>query len=156
MTEPLPPTLPPDALTDPLRRAGVLGDGRVTAVEVVQVRPTILSRITRLRPIYAGDAPDAPTALLVKAPLPERLDAGWHGGRHEVTFYTEVAPRMAPGVVPRCFDGAWDEATNDWHLLLEDLTDTHATPTVWPLPPSEADCRRILAARARFQAAWWD
>ncbi|MBV8166659.1 MAG: aminoglycoside phosphotransferase [Alphaproteobacteria bacterium] len=156
MDEALPPAADAARLTDALRRAGVLGDGRVTAVEIVQVRPTILSRITRLRPSYDGAPPDAPTALLIKAPLPERREIGWHGGRHEVAFYTDVAPKMPPGLVPRCFDGAWDDATNDWHLVLEDLTDSHATPTTWPLPPSEADCRRILAAWARVQARWWD
>lgn len=155
MTEPLPAAAEPAALTEALRRCGALGGQHVAAVEVAHSRPTILSRIVRLRLTYDGPPPDAPASLILKMPLPERRAAGWHGGRHEVAFYTTVAP-ATPGLVPRCFGGAWDDATNDWHVLLEDLTDTHATPTTWPLPPTEADCRRILATRARFQAAWWD
>src|SRR5262249_40268874 len=50
----------------------------------------------------------------------------------------------------------WDSASEEWHLLLEDLTDTHAVATVWPLPPSDAQCESIVDALAQFHAAWWD
>jgi thiamine kinase-like enzyme len=67
-----------------------------------------------------------------------------------------VAPATPASLLPRCFDAQWDDATRGWHLLLEDLTDTHALPSVWPLPPRRADCERIIATLARFHAAWWD
>src|SRR5207237_4613902 len=63
---------------------------------------------------------------------------------------------MAVRVVPRCFDACWDEATNAWHLLLEDFSETHSAATAWPLPPSVAQCESILGAWARFHAACWD
>ena len=44
----------------------------------------------------------------------------------------------------------------EWHLLLEDLTDTHEIATQWPLPPDETPCRRMVQTLARFHAAWWD
>ncbi len=56
-TEPLPESVTPEALTLALRRAGVLGEGRVSEVTVESTRATVLSRISRLRLTYDGDAP---------------------------------------------------------------------------------------------------
>ena len=67
-------------------------------------------------------------------------------GRHEVAFYTTRSPppcRHASS--PRCFDAHWDAATDDWHLLLEDLTRHARIATVWPLPPTLEQCERIVA-----------
>ncbi|HEV7544732.1 MAG TPA: aminoglycoside phosphotransferase, partial [Reyranella sp.] len=63
---------------------------------------------------------------------------------------------MSTRLVPRCFDAAWDEDTKAWHLVLEDLSESHTAPTAWPLPPTMAQCETILRALARFNAAWWD
>src|SRR5262245_54751608 len=61
-----------------------------------------------------------------------------------------------PRLVPRCFEGAWDPQTRAWHLLLDDLTDSHFIATVWPLAPARGECETVIRARARFQASWWD
>ena len=63
---------------------------------------------------------------------------------------------MSKGLVPRCFEAHWDSDTNAWHLLLEDLTDTHVVATTWPLPPTTEQCEQILRALARLHAEWWD
>ena len=55
-----------------------------------------------------------------------------------------------------CHDAHLDETTGDWHLLLEDLRDTHAAPSAWPLPPTTADSEAVIRTLARFHAAWWD
>jgi Ser/Thr protein kinase RdoA (MazF antagonist) len=55
-----------------------------------------------------------------------------------------------------CHDSHWDEATGDWHLLLEDLRDTHESPSQWPFPPRLARCETVTRTLARFHAAWWD
>ena len=49
-----------------------------------------------------------------------------------------------------------DEATGDWHLLLEDLRDTHESPSQWPFPPTFDRSETIIRTLARFHAAWWD
>jgi hypothetical protein len=59
-------------------------------------------------------------------------------------------------LVPRCFDARWDADTGAWHLLMEDLTDSHSIASRWPLPPTLEQCERIVQVRARFHAAWWD
>ena len=142
-------------LTAALRRAGVLGDGSVRDVVVKSARDTIVSHIIRLGLSYDGPAADAPQSLILKLAHPDHARTLWMAGRHEVAFYTDVAPLMPAGLTPRCFEGSWNEGPG-WHLLLEDLTDSHRTATVWPLPPALDQCRSIIRALAGAHAAWWD
>ena len=155
-TQHLPAAADPAHLTEALRRAGALGDACVRDIVVGSSRPTILSHIRRLRLIYDNDATDAARSVILKTPHPDRMDTGWNGGRQEVAFYTDVAASLPRCIVPRCFEAHCDPTTRSWHLLLEDLTDTHALATTWPLPPAMEECERIVDAWARFHAAWWD
>jgi Ecdysteroid kinase-like family len=145
-----------EPLTAALRRSGALDGGKVIQVAVESSQPTILSHIFRLRPTYEGQAQGAPASLILKAGLVDRPGGPWKGGRNEVAFYRDVAAAMPAGLVPHCFDAAWEAKTGAWHLLLEDLTDSHVIATRWPLPPTWAQCESIIRTRARFQAAWWD
>jgi hypothetical protein len=154
--DPLPRAAERDYLTAALRRCGVLADGRVSEVAVESSRATLLSRIIRLRLSYDGATAGAPPSLILKTGLPERANARWNGGPNEVAFYTLIAAAMTAPVVPRCFDAYSDADGKDWHLLLEDLTDSHFTLGDWPMPPTLAQNKEIIAARARFHAAWWD
>jgi len=154
--EPLPRAARPEYLTEALQRRGVLSDSRVCDVVVESSRATILSRIMRLRLSYDGTTAGAPASLILKVGLPERADARWNSGRHEVAFYTHVAEATPPALLPECYDAAWDENTRDWHLLLEDLTESHFVLTHWPMPPTRPQSEAIVRARARFHAAWWD
>ena len=156
MPEDLPRAAQPEYLTDALRRAGALGAGRVCDVVVESSKATIMSRIIRFRLSYDGPAADAPASLILKTGLPERADARRNPGQYEVAFYTQVAAAIPEAPVPCCFDAVWNEDTNDWHLLLEDLTDSHFTLTYWPMPPTRPQSEAIIAARARFHAALWD
>jgi hypothetical protein len=152
----LPGAAQPEHLSEVLRRCGVLRDGRVHDVAVENARATILSRIMRLRLAYDGDAGDAPRSVFFKTGLPERLDGSWSPGRQEVAFYSQVSAAMPARLVPRCFDAHWEADTKGWHLILEDLTDSHMIATAWPVPPTFAQCESIIRARARFHAHWWD
>jgi hypothetical protein len=71
-TDVLPKAAEAGHLTDVLRRAGVLEEGRVRAVTIESSRTTIVSRIIRLRLSYEGKAAGAPGSLLLKTGLPER------------------------------------------------------------------------------------
>ena len=154
--EALPGSADAEHLTDALRRSGVLGQGRVCSVDVEHAYPAIVSRVLRLRLTYEADDGAAPGSVIFKTGLPRRTSDSHTPGRQEVAFYGKVAPLSPAGLVPRCFDAAWDEETKAWHLVLEDLSDTHTAPTAWPLPPTMAQCKTILEALARFNAAWWD
>jgi hypothetical protein len=155
-TSALPSATNADHLTTVLRKSGVLSDGRVSDVALENPHNTILSHIVRLKLTYDGVASGAPPSLFLKSAHKDRLDPSWVGGRHEVAFYTEVAPRLPVGLVPRCFDADWNADTNVWHLLLEDLAATHLTATIWPLPPPFDQCGAIVEALARVHAEWWD
>ncbi len=154
-TESLPEVIDAKHLTCALRRSGVLGDGRVRNITVESSRATLLSRIVRLRLAYDGAA-DAPSSVILKTGLPGGPGNLWNSGRQEVAFYTQVAPAISGRVVPRCFEASWNSDTKAWHLLLEDLTDSHSIATMWPLPPTLAQCEGIVRARARLHAEWWD
>jgi hypothetical protein len=155
-SEALPRAAEPEYLTEVLRRCGALGRDRVSDVAVESSRATLLSRIIRLRLSYNGAAADAPRSLILKTGLPERANARWNGGPNEVAFYTQIATAMPARVAPHCFDAHWDAEASQWHLLLEDLTESHFTLGDWPMPPTLAQSEQIIAARARFHAAWWD
>jgi hypothetical protein len=155
-SEALPRAAEPEYLTEVLRRCGALADDRNCQVAVESSRATLLSRIIRLRLSYDGAAIGAPRRVVLKTGLPERANAKWNSGRQEVAFYTQIAQVMAEPAVPRCFDAVWEADANAWHLLLEDLADSQFTLGDWPMPPTLAQNEQIIAARARFHAAWWD
>ena len=69
------------SVTAALDRAGLLGRAPVVDVSVDSTRVTVLSQIIRLRISYAGETAGAPNTLIVKTSHPDRLDAGWVGGR---------------------------------------------------------------------------
>ena len=156
MTEALPEAANAERLTNALHRCGALGGGRVRDVAVESSRNAILSRIIRLRLTYDGAVSEAPGSVIFKTGLPGRVGSGWNAGRQEVAFYSEAGSAMEAGPLPRCFEAYWDADENAWHLLLEDLTDTHVIATTWPLPPTLEQCQAIVRARATFHAAWWD
>lgn len=151
--ETLPAGIDAAFLTQALR---LPGGARVREVEVQDARNTILSRIIRLRLHYDGPAADAPQTLVLKTRIPGPPQTGWNGGLQEADFYRKVAAATPAGLLPRCFDAQAAADGSEWHLLLEDLAGTHRIVTPWPLPPGVEEATRIVEARARFHAAWWD
>jgi hypothetical protein len=127
----------------------------VSEVTVEKSFPTVLSHIFRLRLAYEDDAAGAPASLILKAGLLDRPGGPWRPGQYEVTCYRQVAPATPEGLLLRCFAGHADPESGAWHLLLEDLTDSHRIATPWPLPPTFDQCATIIRAQARFHAAWW-
>jgi hypothetical protein len=156
MTQAIPEAIQAERLTATLRRTGALGEARVSEVTVESSRDTILSRIIRIRLTYSAPTDGAPRSLIFKTCHPDRVGDALHAGRQEVAFYDQIAPLMGTRIAPRCFEASRDAETRAWHLLLEDLTDTHAVPTQWPLPPTKQQCGAIIRAHARLHAIWWD
>jgi len=145
----------PDQITERLRINGALPFGRVTAIRPGECRAMIVSTIMPLRVEYSPDAPgEAPTRLLLKSSR-DGLDAGLQSlvGEREVAFYTQAAPLMPGGPFPRCYDA--ECSSGRFHLLLEDLSETHMVLTQWPLPPPAEACERIVDTWAIFHAFWW-
>ena len=143
-----------DFLTGRLRASGVLPHGRVIAVDAGERCPTLVSVAAPLRVEYSSDAPEeAPRRLFLKATR-GGLDPGLQSvGEREVAFYRHAAPLMPGGPIPRCYDGEFVDG--NFHLLLDDLSQTHTIVTAWPLPPSDEACERIIDTFASFHAFWW-
>jgi thiamine kinase-like enzyme len=127
----------------------------VVAVDAGPPRATLVSTVTALRVEYSPDAPAESRARLFLKPSMDRLDPDLQPviGEREVAFYRHAAPLMPAGSIPRCYDAEF--AGGRFHLLLEDLSETHAIITPWPLPPTEEACERIIDAWAAFHAFWW-
>lgn len=143
-----------DFLTERLRAGGALPHGRVSAVHAGARQTTILSTIVQLRLEYSTDAPvEAPTRLLLKASR-GGLDPSLKSvGEREVAFYRQIAPLMPNGPFVRCYDANFSEGA--FHLLLEDLSETHTILTQWPLPPRVEVCEQIIDTWALLHAFWW-
>ena len=155
-TDSLPPAASAEHLTAALRDSGALGHGRVCNVAATGSFPKLRSHTRRLRLEYEGRAGDAPDSIILKMGHLDSERRSSYANAHEIAFYRDVAPALPAGVVPRCFEVVEATETSAWHLLLEDLTDSHFIATEWPLPPTVAQCERIVQAWARFHAAWWD
>jgi thiamine kinase-like enzyme len=155
MPDAMPDSISPEHLTVVLRGAGVLSAGRVTSVAVESSRQMLVSDVMRLRLEMDGHAGEAPLRVFFKTRRADSPVTAEAIGRAEVDFYTPVAPLTPAGLLPRCFE-AVAVAGGGWHLLLEDLGDSHDIVSQWPLPPTVEQCDRIIGAHARFHAFWWD
>jgi hypothetical protein len=142
-------------LTEVLRRNSALTAGVVVAVNLEQ-NAAFNSSIARLQAEFSSDAaPALPSRLLVK------LNADG-GGELEVAFYrlAREQPTPVPGLV-RCFAAEYDAHTGHSVLVLEDLSQTHVTPTVRARVlaldgvPAPEHCDGVIDALARFHAYWW-
>jgi len=155
--DPLPPPANAEHLTDALRKSGVLGPARICSVEMITppIRK-LRSHTFRLRLNYEGQAGDAPNSVIVKTGHLDDGGRSTYANGREISFYRDVAPALPERLVPHCFEAVEATDTSAWHLLLEDLTESHFVATAWPLPPTTRQSEQIVEALARIHAAWWD
>ena len=152
----LPTAAEADHLTEVLRHCGALGPARVDGVTVANAFVKQRSHTRRLRLNYEGAAGDAPEFLILKMGHLDSAGRPAYANRREIAFYRNIAPSLPASVTPRCFEVVESTDTTPWHLLLEDLSDSHFIATEHPLPPSKEQCESIMTAWAKFHAAWWD
>ena len=131
--------LDPVHLSALLRAAGELDNDQIAQVVVESERQTLVSTTRRLRVDLDGGS--RRLRLFLKAP---RTDSGIDiTSSREAAFYMHVAPLSPPDLLPRCFDAADGDAAG-WHVLLEDLTDSHEVVTEWPIPPLPVERRHVV------------
>jgi thiamine kinase-like enzyme len=143
-------------LTHVLREGGTLPRGRVTGVTPDREQTTFASAVWRLAVRYSPDAsPRAPQRLFLKTSNPA-LAPGEFDPEHlrrEVVFYRTIAPAMdEPFTIP-CYDAAYEPETGASHILLQDVSETHAA---CPSPLCQRNCERAADALAGLHAFWWD
>src|SRR5262249_40594064 len=66
-----------------------------------------------------------------------------------------MADAMTDLPMVHCYDAVYATETKKYHLLLDDLSDSHFQPE-WPLPPSQQHCEQAIACLAKLHALWWE
>ena len=138
----------PEWLTRVLHQGGYLTRGMVTEVEI-RSQTSNWASIALLRLSYSANAlGEKPTKLFLKLcnPGPGTFaDA-------ELVYYSTVAVEINDPPIPHCYHSVYSKDLGSYHLLLEDLSDTHAPdvePT-WELAAGR------MASVAQLHAAWWN
>lgn len=142
----------PDWLTAVLSRSGALAKGEVTAFEA-DTGGGNWSDNARLSLRYSPDATgDRPEYLFLKLCNTDLGDDEYFSGS-EVNYYLRDYIDVPDAPLIRCYDGAYSEALQRYHLLLDDVSSTHEeayrqTPTL--------DYGLALAdGLAAMHARWW-
>jgi len=93
--------------------------------------------------------PELPTRFLLKIDGPDSP-----AGNREVAFYTRFNSALSRSHTARCFDAVYDDTQRAYHVLLEDLTETHYT-IEREAPPTQAESEAMIDTLATLHAAWW-
>jgi thiamine kinase-like enzyme len=114
-------------------------------------------RLAQFRMVYDVTEEGAPPSLVAKFPTADphvRAILNRRGiYEREIRFYQEVA--QAGGLrTPRAYYGAFDHATGESVLLLEDLVHARVGDNITGCSPEEVEC--VIRHLATFHATWWE
>ena len=144
--------------TEALRSTGTIADGtEVTAFEAepIGVGIGILALLWRITLEYRGG--EGPATAVLKLPHTgagsRQIADAFRFYEREVGFYEEGAAR-SPVRTPARYASAFDPASGDFVLLMEDVGDRHCFDQMGGCPPQDA--ARDLEALAAHHAAWWE
>lgn len=143
----------PEWLTGALTRSGALLGGRVVSSDAV-TNERILSTGIRLRIAYSGDATGTmPPRLFLKTVNADQDDEFF--GASEVNYYVRDYKGVACAPIPRCYDAVFSEEQRRYHLLLNDLTETHVEAKHKPrtLPYGLALAEALACLHAHYWGA---
>src|SRR5262249_15114456 len=102
---------------------------------------------------YSEDTPNsAPSRLILKLakPFVKREIP------KEVEFYQFIANSVTNLPVIHCYQVVYSPEVGRFHVLLEDLSQTHFPHPPSQLPPLQVYSQQIVDALARLHAFWWD
>jgi hypothetical protein len=104
--------------------------------------------VARVHVRYAAQSSDAPASLFLKCVL-----GGGPFGASEMYYYRRDYADVPNAPLPRCYDAAHDPATGAYHLLLQDLTETHRNN--WNAAPTLDYGLALADALARLHAPYF-
>ena len=135
----------PAWLTHILQKQGVLPVGQVIGIGH-QTNQTYTASVSYLGLTYSEDAPaSVPHDLVLKA-----------GARRiEVEFFNHIAPAMPDAPIVRCYDAAFDPASQNSHLLFHNYDQTHFTLGSGDSLTTE-HFQSITRTLAIIHAYWWE
>ena len=139
-------------LSTALSASGALTKGSVVAVGV-DVSGGNWSANARLRPRYSGNAAgDRPARLFLKL-VRTHLDDDESFSDSEVRYYTSDYIDVPDAPLVRCHDAAYSALDRRYHLLLDDVSDTHVEAT--DRPPTLEYALALADGLAAMHARWW-
>jgi hypothetical protein len=148
----------PAWLTSVLFRGGRLLTGEVCSLSVTREFTEQLGSISYFLAVtYSRNAtPGAPSRLFLKLPRsnlkPE--STAW-AGEKEVRMYRALAEHQRELPIIQCYDAVYDAERGTYHVLLDDLSDTHDQPA-WHLEIAERYMSQTVDCLAQFHAYWWE
>lgn len=143
----------PAWLTSCLQGHGLLSNGHVVSLSGREETTAIGSVICQIAVHYSDDAtPSAPRQLFLKSGSSDEADNDdWRG---EVEFYSHIAIEDATFAVP-CYHATYASQPAQFHLLLADLSATHARAQ-WPLPATHQQLEQAIDCLAQLHISWWE
>jgi hypothetical protein len=100
---------------------------------------------------YSADARGSPpSSLFLKICSAESAEFG----TTEIEWYTKIAVSIPECPIPRCYHYGYAHDTGQYHLLLEDLSDTHHN--LWGVQPAAGLACQTAVSLAKIHAYWWD
>lgn len=143
--------LTPDWLTHVLHQNGLLERGQVVSVK--SDRSTHQASLNYFLDIeYSPDATStAPKTLFLKLSRPERLPLT----ASEVEYYTKICAQTPLKITPKCYSAEFDPEKGAYHILLEDVSETHSGLSL-AYPPKTTHALQMVKTLARLHAYWWE
>jgi hypothetical protein len=138
-------------LTRVLNTSNALQQGRVKEIDIhTDVRE--LSTSVRLGVTYSEDATGAkPSRLFLKLVT---LDMGDEFlGPSEVNYYQRDYVGLRDAPIPRTYDAIYSEKQGRYHILMDDLSDTHVTSR--DKTPTLEYGMALAESLATLHAHWW-
>lgn len=131
-----------------LRDSGALVNGAVQSIEV-QPNTADNSRNAKIAVRYTPAATGTlPAKLFLKL-----CSGNGVFGQSEVLYYTRDYASLDHAPMPRCFDAKYQDSPRAYHLLLEDVSDTHTSN--WEREPALPYGLALGEALARLHAHLW-
>ena len=128
--------------------------GTVSSFQITREWQTVITRVALVSLTYTSTATGRPASVFIKIAKRNQDCELRRLCAREVLFYSQVAPRMPAECLPRCYSVAHEPETDNFSIVLEDLSATHCQ-TEYPVPPSMGWCARAVSCLARIHAAGW-
>lgn len=140
-------------LTHVLTNNGALIRGSVSAFQIVKGRGNWSDNAIFKLAYENGSQGDLPQRLFLKM-----VDTGASGadeffGQSEVAYYLNDYAGLENAPLIRCYDGAFSEELQSYHLLLDDLSPTHMEAA--EKSPTAAYGLALADGLAAMHAWWW-
>ena len=141
----------PQWLTSVLRRSGALTRGEVAGFVAGNGQgnwSTSASLLVTYSPDAQGELPERLFLKMVNTDLEDEFF-----GDSEVTYYSRDYVDVDNAPLLRCYDGAYSETLQRYHLLLDDVSETHINAC--EKAPTLEYSLALVEGLAVLHARWW-